>query len=43
MKAIIAAAVCLITLYMVDQECTAGQYTDSVKMMVGQISHSIGI
>jgi hypothetical protein len=43
MKAIIAAAVCLITLYVVDQEYASGQYTDSVKMMVGQISHSMGI
>jgi len=43
MRAIMAAIIAIVILYLVDQEFTAGYYTDGVKLMLRQLRHSLGI
>jgi hypothetical protein len=43
MRAIVAAIIAIVILYLVDQEFTAGHYTDAVKSAIGQLRHSLGI
>lgn len=43
MKAIVAAIIAIIVLYLVDQEFAAGHYTDAVNMAIRQLRHSLGI
>lgn len=43
MRAIMAAIIAIVILYLVDQEFTAGYYTDAVKLLLGQMRHSLGI
>jgi len=42
MKAIGAIIVAIVILFAVDQEFTAGRYTDTVKQAIGEIRHSLG-
>jgi hypothetical protein len=37
-----AAIIAIVILYLVDQEFAAGHYTDAVKLVLGQLRHSLG-
>jgi len=43
MKAIVSATIAIVILYVVDQEFAGGHYTDAVKLVIGQLRHSLGI
>ena len=43
MRAIVALIIAITVLYVVDQEFAAGHYTDAVKLVIGQLRHSLGI
>jgi hypothetical protein len=43
MKAILAAIIAIVILYLVDHEFAGGQYTDAARLAIGQLRHSLGI
>ena len=43
MRAIMAAIIAIVILYLGDQEFAAGYYADAVKLLLGQMRHSLGI
>jgi hypothetical protein len=43
MKIIGAALIAIVALYALDQQLSAGRYTQAAQHMIGQIRHSTGI
>jgi hypothetical protein len=43
MKIIGAALIAIAALYVLDQQLSAGRYTQAAQQMIGQIRHSTGI
>ncbi len=43
MRAMVAAIIAIVALYAIDQEFAAGRYTEAVKLVIGQLRHSLGI
>jgi hypothetical protein len=43
MKIIGAALIAIVAIYVLDQQLSAGRYTQAAQQMIGQIRHSTGI